>query len=54
MRCPGNFHTEIRDDDVYAGALYDRGVYVFAFGGLGAQNEGLGATTRGVRARALP
>lgn len=42
---PGNFHTEIRDDDVYAGALYDRGVYVFAFGGLGAQNEGLGATT---------
>ncbi len=42
---PGNFQTEIRDDDVYAGALYDRGVYVFAFGGLGAQNEGLGATT---------
>ncbi|WP_336952834.1 class I SAM-dependent methyltransferase [Sphingobium aromaticivastans] len=42
---PGNFHTEIRDDDVYAGALYDRGVYVFAFGGLGNQNEGLGATT---------
>ena len=42
---PGNFHTELRPDDVYAGALYDRGVYVFAFGGLGAQNEGLGATT---------
>lgn len=42
---PGNFHTEIRADDVYAGALYDRGVYIFAFGGLGAQNEGLGATT---------
>jgi SAM-dependent methyltransferase len=42
---PGNFHTEIRDDDVYAGALYDRGVHVFAFGGLGSQNEGLGATT---------
>lgn len=42
---PGNFHTEIRRDDVYAGALYDRGVYVFAFGGLGAQNDGLGATT---------
>ncbi len=40
---PGNFHTEIRDDDdVYAGALYDRGVYVFSFGGLGQQNEGLG------------
>lgn len=42
---PGNFHTEIRQDDVYAGALYDRGVYVFAFGGLGGQNQGLGATT---------
>jgi SAM-dependent methyltransferase len=42
---PGNFHTEIREDDVYAGALYDRGVYVFAFGGLGKQNEGLGLTT---------
>jgi len=39
---PGNFHTEIREDDVYAGALYDRGVHVFAFGGLGARNDGLG------------
>jgi len=39
---PGNFHTEIREEDVYAGALYDRGVYVFSFGGLGTQNEGLG------------
>jgi SAM-dependent methyltransferase len=39
---PGNFHTEIDKDDVYAGALYDRGVHVFSFGGLGAQNEGLG------------
>lgn len=39
---PGNFHTEIAPDDVYAGALYDRGVHVFAFGGLGACNEQLG------------
>ncbi|WP_293897713.1 class I SAM-dependent methyltransferase [Phenylobacterium sp.] len=39
---PGNFHTELSDDDVYAGALYDRGVYVFAFGGLGPRNDGLG------------
>ena len=39
---PGNFQTEIAEDDVYAGALYDRGVHVFAFGGLGKQNEGLG------------
>ncbi len=39
---PGNFHTELGPDDVFAGALYDRGVYVFAFGGLGKQNDGLG------------
>lgn len=39
---PGNFHTELGADDVFAGALYDRGVYVFAFGGLGAENDGLG------------
>jgi SAM-dependent methyltransferase len=42
---PGNFQTETRSDDVYAGALYDRGVYVFAFGGLGPCNAGLGETT---------
>jgi ubiquinone/menaquinone biosynthesis C-methylase UbiE len=39
---PGNFHTELGTDDVYAGALYDRGVHVFSFGGLGAENDGLG------------
>jgi ubiquinone/menaquinone biosynthesis C-methylase UbiE len=39
---PGNFQTELSDGDVMAGALYDRGVYVFAFGGLGALNDGLG------------
>lgn len=39
---PGNFHTELGEDDVFAGALYDRGVHVFSFGGLGGQNEGLG------------
>ena len=39
---PGNFQTELGPDDVYAGALYDRGVHVFSFGGLGTLNEGLG------------
>ena len=39
---PGNFHTELGQDDVFAGALYDRGVHVFSFGGLGDQNDGLG------------
>ena len=39
---PGNFHTELGPDDILAGALYDRGVYVFAYGGLGERNEALG------------
>jgi ubiquinone/menaquinone biosynthesis C-methylase UbiE len=39
---PGNFHTEITADDVYAGALYDRGVHVFSYGGLGEYNHALG------------
>jgi len=39
---PGNFHTDRSTDDVYAGALYDRGVYVFSFGGLGALNDNYG------------
>ncbi|MEO7378533.1 MAG: class I SAM-dependent methyltransferase [Sphingomicrobium sp.] len=42
---PGNFHTERSDHDTFAGALYDRGVHVFAFGGLGARNDGLGVAT---------
>ncbi len=49
---PGNFQTELSDGDVTAGALYDRGVYVFAFGGLGERNDGLGqATARFTRER---
>jgi SAM-dependent methyltransferase len=39
---PGNFHTELGAGDIFAGALYDRGVHVFAFGGLGARNEDYG------------
>ena len=39
---PGNFHTELGEDDVLAGALYDRGAYVFAYGSRGAYNDNLG------------
>jgi SAM-dependent methyltransferase len=39
---PGNFHTELCADDVFAGALYDRGVYYFAYGGMGPDNEIVG------------
>jgi SAM-dependent methyltransferase len=42
---PGGFHTEIAPDDVFAGALYDRGVHLFAFGGLGPLNDELGVAT---------
>jgi len=47
---PGGYHTDLTEDDVFAGAVYDRGVYVFAFGGLGALNDELGvATAKAVR-----
>jgi ubiquinone/menaquinone biosynthesis C-methylase UbiE len=39
---PGNFHTELSPDDTFAGALYDRGVYFFSFGGLGDSNDAYG------------
>ncbi len=42
---PGSFHTELTEDDVFAGALYDRGVYIYAYGGLGPKNDGLGHST---------
>lgn len=49
---PGSFHTEIGGDDVYAGAVYDRGVYLYAYGGLGPCNDALGYGTVGcVKAR---
>jgi len=42
---PGSFHTELGEDDLYAGAVYDRGVYLYAYGGLGAYNAVLGQGT---------
>jgi SAM-dependent methyltransferase len=39
---PGNFHTELCEGDVLAGALYDRGVYYFAYGGMGPDNAIVG------------
>jgi SAM-dependent methyltransferase len=51
---PGGFHTEIAADDVFAGALYDRGVHLFAFGGLGPLNDELGAATAAAVRRQFP
>jgi len=39
---PGNFHTELCDDDILAGALYDRGVFYFSYGGQGEELDKLG------------
>jgi SAM-dependent methyltransferase len=51
---PGGFHTEITADDVFAGALYDRGVHLFAFGGLGPLNDELGVATAAAVRRQFP
>jgi ubiquinone/menaquinone biosynthesis C-methylase UbiE len=42
---PGSFHTALSDDDFYAGAVYDRGVYLYSYGGLGTHNAALGQGT---------
>jgi ubiquinone/menaquinone biosynthesis C-methylase UbiE len=39
---PGNYHVELTCDDVFAGAIYDRGVYLFSLGGGGPNHENNG------------
>jgi ubiquinone/menaquinone biosynthesis C-methylase UbiE len=39
---PGNWQCEFGPDDMLQGATYDRGVHVFAYGGLGEYNDGMG------------
>lgn len=39
---PGSYHTDAGADDLSAGALYDRGVYLYALGWLGPLNDDLG------------
>jgi 2-polyprenyl-3-methyl-5-hydroxy-6-metoxy-1,4-benzoquinol methylase len=39
---PGSYHGESNDDDIVAGAVYDRGVYLYVQGFLGSLNDGLG------------
>jgi 2-polyprenyl-3-methyl-5-hydroxy-6-metoxy-1,4-benzoquinol methylase len=51
---PGSFHKELGEADVYAGAVYDRGVYIYAYGGLGTENAGLGDATLGCVQRRFP
>jgi SAM-dependent methyltransferase len=42
---PGGYAAERIADDVSAGALYDRGGYIYAMGGWGADNGAMGRTT---------
>jgi SAM-dependent methyltransferase len=51
---PGSFHTELGADDLFAGALYDRGVYLYAFGGLGPKNDALGYSTTAYLKKKFP
>ncbi|MBT5240387.1 MAG: class I SAM-dependent methyltransferase [Rhodospirillaceae bacterium] len=41
---PGGYHTEMVKDDVAAGAIYDRGVYIYAMGQLGPMNDDIGGS----------
>lgn len=41
---PGGYHTEVKADDVTAGAIYDRAVYIYAMGRMGALNDDMGAS----------
>ena len=39
---PGGYATEVAPQDVSTGALYDRGVYLYAMGYMGPQNDDMG------------
>lgn len=39
---PGGYHSEFTADDITAGAVYDRGTYVYGVGWLGPLNDDMG------------
>lgn len=39
---PGGYHTDFREDDITAGAVYDRGTYLYGLGWLGPLNDDFG------------
>lgn len=41
---PGGYHTELAQDDVFAGAVYDRAVYIYSMGRMGDMSQDMGAT----------
>ncbi|MDA8732302.1 class I SAM-dependent methyltransferase [Luminiphilus sp.] len=42
---PGGYHTEYIKNDVSQGAIYDRGVYIYAMGQMGVDNADMGDST---------
>ncbi|MCH8913605.1 MAG: class I SAM-dependent methyltransferase [Planctomycetes bacterium] len=41
---PGSYHTEYRNEDVFNGAIYDRGAYLYALGAAGKLHDDRGRT----------
>ena len=41
---PGGYHTEITEDDVAPGAIYDRAVFIYAMGQMGPDNADMGSS----------
>lgn len=41
---PGGYHTEFVDDDVSAGAIYDRAIYLYGAGKYGPYSDSMGRT----------
>ncbi len=41
---PGNYHAEYGPNDAAQGAVYDRGSFLYALGGVGDCNDGIGRT----------
>ena len=39
---PGGYHTDLSEDDIVAGALYDTALEIYLAGALGPENDGLG------------
>ena len=42
---PGGYHSEVTENDLGAGAIYDRAVYLYAWGRMGPRNDDMGAST---------
>ncbi len=39
---PGSYHSDLCADDLTAGAIYDKGLYIYAMSGLGDRNQDIG------------